>query len=98
MLKTQNIHGGLTLVQIEEAKAYRSGLWLVKHGETVLGYLEKYKNTKTDHHPWKAYAGRGLHARFLGAFYEPRDGWAVESESNMGGKNGAIDAIVKANG
>jgi hypothetical protein len=74
----------------------RRRLLLVKRGETILGMLEKYKNTKSDYHPWKAWVGHGLTARFLGAFYEPRNGLVPTDDMNMGGKNGAIDAIVKA--
>jgi hypothetical protein len=95
-MTTQNIHGGLTLVQVAKTTAKMSDLWLVKRGETILGMLEKYKNTKSCYHPWKAWAGYGLTARFLGAFYEPHKDWLPADTMNMGGKNGAIDAIVQA--
>ena len=95
-MTTQNIHGGLTLVQVEEAKGKRGGIWFVKRGEVILGMLEKHKNTKSSCQPWKAWAGHGLMARYLGSFYEPRMAWMVTDGMNMGGKNGAIDAIVKA--
>jgi hypothetical protein len=93
---TQNIHGGLVLEQVDKATTKKSGLWLVKRGETILGLLEKYKDTKSEYHPWKAFSGHGLTARFLGSFYEPRFAWDVLPDMNMSGKNGAIDAIVKA--
>jgi hypothetical protein len=93
---TQNIHGGLTLVQVDKATAKKSGLWLVKRGEVTLGLLEKFKDTKSTYHPWKVFSGHGLTARFLGAFYEPRFAWSVTEHMNLTGKNGAIDAIVKS--
>jgi hypothetical protein len=98
MTTTQNIHGGLTLVQVDKATAKMSGLWLVKRGETILGMLEKRKDTKSYCHPWKAWAGHGLTARFLGAFYEPESqrGWQVGESVDISGKNGAINAIVNA--
>jgi hypothetical protein len=95
-MTTQNIHGGLILVQVDKTTAKMSGLWLVRRGATILGMLEKYKDTKHYHHPWKAYAGHGLTAKFLGSFYEPRTGWPTHDDMNMSGKNGAIDAIVQA--
>jgi hypothetical protein len=93
-MTTQNIHGGLTLVQVCEAKGRKSGFWLVQRGEAILGVLEKYKDTKSCKHPWKAFVGFGVTVRFLGAFYELNQGW--RDDVNMGGKNAAIDAIVKA--
>jgi hypothetical protein len=95
-MTTKNIHGGLTLVQIDVATAKQSGLWLVKRGETILGMLEKYKDSKSYYHPWKAWAGHGMTARFLGAFYEPRKGWEAREDMDMGGKNAAINVIVNA--
>jgi len=95
-MTTQNIHGGLTLEQVEEPKGQQAGLWLVKRGETILGMLSKFKDTRSYYHPWKAYAGHGMTAEFLGSFYQPRAGWAPSDDMNMSGKNGAIDAIVKA--
>jgi hypothetical protein len=95
-MATQNIHGGLNLVEVEEARGKQSGIWLVRRGETILGMLEKYTDTKSYYHPWKAFVGHGLAARFLGAYYEPRKGWEVREDMNMGGKNGAINAIVNA--
>jgi hypothetical protein len=95
-MQMQKIHGGLVLEQVDKATAQTSGLWLVKRGETILGMLEKYKDTKSYYHPWKAWVGHGLTARFLGAFYEPRKGWPAGDDMDMSGKNGAIDAIVKA--
>lgn len=95
-MTTKHLHGGLTLVQIKKATSKVSGLWLLKRGETILGLLEKFKDTKFYYHPWKAWVGHGLTAQFLGAFYEPRDGWvALEAGMDMSGKNGAINAIVK---
>jgi hypothetical protein len=35
--------------------------------------LEKYRNTRTESHPWKAFQSFGAQREFLGAFY-PADG------------------------
>lgn len=94
--KTQNIDGGLTLVQVTAPNRKKSGLWLVKRDETVIGMLEKHRDIESYYGPWKAWAGHGLTARFIGAFYEPRKGWDAQEGMNMNGKNGAIDAIVNA--
>jgi hypothetical protein len=91
----QKIHGGLTLVQVKEVKG-QSKLWLVQRGDTILGMLEKFDDSKHYCHPWVAFAGFGLTARHLGAFYETSKILLPADNMNMTGKNGAIDAIVKA--
>lgn len=39
-------------------------------GEPI-GMLEKWHNTRSATHPWKAYVGQGMALRFLEAFYGP---------------------------
>lgn len=67
-----------------KAKEGSPALYLVRRGEVLIGLLEKYPNTRTDTHPWKAYSGWGHRAKFLGAFY-----------ANEGGKAAAIRAITE---
>jgi hypothetical protein len=44
-------------------------VYLAKCEDKVVGMLEKYKNTRTDTHPWKAYKGSGAERVYLGVFY-----------------------------
>lgn len=75
----------ITVEQVEKAKGKSPALYLVKDSAgVVLGMLEKYRNTRTDTHPWKAYRGVGRDANFIGAYY-PADG----------GKKAALAAVVQ---
>lgn len=61
-------------VRERAARGGESALYLVKDQDgNVVGLLEKYPNTRTDRHPWKAFLGYGMTLKFLGAFY-PEDG------------------------
>jgi hypothetical protein len=62
-----------TIEQVEKARGRQSALYLVKAGGRIVGQLEKYRNTRTERHPWKAYKGTGFERRFIGAYY-PEDG------------------------
>lgn len=43
--------------------------------ENTVGLLMKYRNTRTEKHPWKAFTGVGENVTFIGAFYPGvRDG------------------------
>ena len=77
----------MTIEQIYKSKDGQPALFLVKIGETIIGQLEKYNDTRSETHPWKAFAGTGETRKFLGSFY-PEEG----------GKAFAIRAIVKAGG
>lgn len=57
--------------------------YVVKVDGVEVGLVEKYKTTRTEIHPWKAFAGIG-NTRFLKAFYAPD-----------GGKAAAIRAVVE---
>lgn len=57
--------------------------FVVKHYDTEIGFIEKFKPRKGERHPWKSFAGIGERARFLRVFY-PEDG----------GKKAAIRAVV----
>lgn len=34
-----------------------------------IGFITKYKNTRTETHPWKAYSGKGETNKFLGTTF-----------------------------
>lgn len=64
---------------------------LVTRNGRAIGLLEKYRNTASETHPWKAFwylvlPGSGRHAEteYLGAFYRAE-----------GGKRAALQAIIK---
>lgn len=80
-------------------------VYLVKDAErlaegdaAILGMLEKYSNTRTDTHPWKAFAGWGANRVFLGTFWNEIDLDAVlrGEDYNFGGKDAALEAILNA--
>lgn len=79
----------MTIEIHEKAREGSPAIYLVKEGGTVIGMLEKYRDTRTEHHPWKAYLGYGASRRHLGAFYQSRAGWP----GNDGGRDVAINAI-----
>ncbi len=58
-------------------------IYLVRVNGSVVGMLEKWRNTKTDTHPWKAFAGYGFDSKFVGAYY------------GRTGKQQAIDSITR---
>lgn len=51
----------------------RANVQLVRRNGVAIGYIEKLPNTRTEAHPWKAFVGVGMDARFIQAFY-PEDG------------------------
>jgi hypothetical protein len=59
----------LTTKEIRPATQGRAALHVVLEGDREVGLLEKYKNTKTETHPWKAFKGIGEACQYLGAFY-----------------------------
>jgi hypothetical protein len=76
----------LTIKLERKAKGGHGGgtpaLYLVRDSAgDIVGLVEKFKNTRTDKHPWKAYLGFGMDAKFLGAFYD-------------GGCSAAVNAIA----
>ena len=46
---------------------------LVKQGRKEVGLLEKYPNTKTEQHPWKAFLGIGRFCKYLGSYPVKQD-------------------------
>jgi hypothetical protein len=51
----------------------------------ILGMLEKYGNTATEEHPWKAFLGYGFSRKYLGSFLK-----------NEGGEKAAIATVYRA--
>lgn len=62
---------------------------LVTRNSRAIGLLEKFRNTASETHPWKAFfyvapPGPKAELKYLGAFYRTE-----------GGKRSAIQAIIK---
>lgn len=55
--------------------------------ENAVGVLTKFKDTRTEKHPWKAFVGVGERIRHIGAFY-PEDGV----------KEAALEAVLASAG
>ena len=60
---------------------------VTNHAGTIIGLLEKYPDTKTEKHPWKAFSGHGTNVKFLRSYYP-----------DEGGKKAALAAVVTAAG
>lgn len=69
---------GILIEHVRAMKSETPGVWLVKQDGNVVGLLEKYLDTRTDKHPWKAFRGTGVAATFLGAWY-PSEGGQLEA-------------------
>ena len=72
---------------VRKAGKGTAALYTVKKDGVIIGLLEKYNNTRTEQHPWKAFKGHGggCCVKFLGAFYPAE-----------GGKTAALAAIAAA--
>lgn len=68
----------------------QSIVYLLYEGEEIVGMLEKFRDTRTEHHPWKAFLGWGMSRRYLGAFYAERAGWPAQPG---GGRPAALAAV-----
>lgn len=81
---------------VEKYKAGGKGapaVYLVKNASGfVVGLLEKYPNSRTDTHPWKAFTGRD-NQKFLGVSYA-KNGKEVAVEAIITGKEILEDAYV----
>ena len=88
----------MTITKVFKAPKGSASLYLVKDDRgTPIGFLEKFRNTRTETHPWKAFRFEGYEDRnhYLGAFYEdgsvPQDGQTL-----FGGKKAALQAIFSS--
>lgn len=80
----------ITLQNIATSKKVSRFLVLVNGVEA--GTIEKFKNTKNDQHPWKAFNGIGNAVKYMGAFYEGNpEQW---KDCKVGGKDAAILAAA----
>jgi hypothetical protein len=79
------MQGKPRLVQIENGSHQMPAVYLVFVGTAAdpIGMLEKYPNTRTDKHPWKAIRGFGMGRKYIGAFYP-----------EQGGKPAALAAVL----
>lgn len=72
-----------TLTEVQKPSAGRAGRWAVEVNGKIVGLLEKYTDTRTEKHPWKAFAGIGTACTYLRSYYP-----------NEGGKKAAIQAVL----
>ncbi len=59
-------------LRVEKVPGYeppQPALYLVKNGDEIIGQMEKYRNTRYETHPWKAFLGTGHDREYVGAFY-----------------------------
>ena len=82
----------ITLIQIRKASKGQPAGYMVKMGETrVIGFLDKYPNTRTETHPWKAFAAK-LNPAGDGFMYAGEIAFQCFYE-NQGGKTAAIEFL-----
>lgn len=70
----------ITLKQVSRGHLSR---WVVLRDQSEIGFIEKFRDTRTETNPWKAFAGIGHANIYLGHFYDPM------------GKERAIAAVMK---
>ncbi len=83
----------VTIERVKDSKA--PAQYVVLANGLAVGLLEKYRDTRTDKHPWKAFRGVGHKCQFLQAFY-PQDGGkgaAVARVLDAGKNDAALGAI-----
>jgi hypothetical protein len=75
----------MSVEQVRKAGTGTAALFIVKNeAGKVIGLLEKYRDTRHETHPWKAFIGVGMNAKYLGAHYGPT------------GKKDALNAVLAA--
>jgi predicted Zn-ribbon and HTH transcriptional regulator len=82
----ESIYYDLELVP-KKAVDSKEIMYLVKKNGTdePIGFITKFKDTRTDTNPWKAYVDIGVNSKFIDSYY-----------SEEGGKEAAIKAIFDA--
>ena len=70
---------------INRSSKHTPSMTLVLRGANVIGILTKYKNTKWEKNPYKAYRGMGNASAYLGSFY------------GLKGRREALEAIYSEN-
>ena len=69
-----------------------AGWWLVYLDGEKVGHLEKYADSRTSWHPWKAFNAKGEH---LGSFYGHRKGWEdAHAVRYVDPKQAAVNAVL----
>jgi hypothetical protein len=48
----------IELIQIRKASKGQPAGYMVKMAGRVIGFLDKYRDTRTETHPWKAFAAK----------------------------------------
>ena len=82
---------GCELIAIKKAAKGVPAGYMVKFEGRVIGFLDKYRNTKTETHPWKAFAAK-LNPAGDGYMYAPEIAFQCFYE-NQGGQKAAIEFL-----
>ena len=80
-------------------KGSKETLTLVKYGEDVIGFVTKFKDTKYDTNPHKAYLGTGEKVQALGHYWKSLRGLEFAGDdkfTRLGGKAEAVQAVCSA--
>lgn len=83
----------MKIEMVRKAQGAQPALFLVKRDGFILGQLEKYRDTRSETHPWKAFVGTGMSCKYLGAFYGDNGPSGVVHHIDP--KQAAIDAITE---
>jgi len=87
----------LTTTLHEKATANTPSVYLVHNEhESLVGMLEKYRNTSADTHPWKAYAGAGKDRVLLGFYYATDEYYNIAPEDRQNCSPGSYHAALAA--
>lgn len=79
--------GSVKVESYRKARGSSPSVYLVRLDGRVVGLLEKFRNTRQDTHPWKAFGPRNGSTQnlLLGVFYQ-----------EDGGRKAALEAIIRA--
>jgi len=82
----------IELISIRKADRNTPAGYMVKLGGKVIGFLDKYNNTKSETHPWKAFGAKKVGDNYQ---YDTAGLFKCFYKAD-GGKTAAIEFLVKA--
>jgi len=85
-----NAHKNIETIKISSGNSKLTA-YMVKAGGKCIGFIEKWKNTRTEENPWKAYGAR-YNTAVQGYQYAPENFFATYFEKN--GKDISISALL----
>lgn len=89
-------------VTVKKIPAYGgSSRWVVVRGTDEIGLVEKARSTRTQLNPYKAFAGIGHDAKFIGSFYDAAETkkWGYQGDDpdmTYGGMDAALKAVERS--